>query len=360
MEKSATPQLDEATLSGDIRDFLLTWIRNMQKPFEQMSESDQRDLIDAVEGSARELVGGVISVVSGRGFEKAFVKLGKFSVGDGIEAKLITDRSERNLLNFNDFAGRSAMLIFADPAEFDGARGPARVFKRQRDIEEEIADQKEAEVSDKAVAEKTERMAAAEAKPKKEKKPKAEKPPVKTTDVETSKPFAKPSAVIDGDGKVKRIDTSPGAFGTNRELIDPDTGEVLDASRSNPTRDRSLEDEHRLNENETVDPITGEVIEIKPAATLDDLFSRAAEPEPDAVLVDEAEEVQWTKNPAQQAPTMPDEMPTHLKRVKNPAKPGTIDKDDPGEPETVTVNDDAPVARSRPTSAEPKVDEDFP
>lgn len=331
MEKSATPQLDEATLSGDIRDFILTWVRNMKKPFEQMSESDQRDVIDAVEGSARELVGGVISVVSGRGFEKAFVKLGKFSVGDGIEAKLITDRSERNLLNFNHFAGRSAMLIFADPADFDGARGPARVFKRQRDIEEHIADSKAAETTQPA-ADPPADPPAAEAKPKKEKKPKPEKPPVKTTDVDTSKQPL-------------------------RELNDPSTGKTLDASVSNPTRDRSLEDEHRLNENETVDPITGEIVTIKPAATLDDLFTKAAE-EPDAVLVEESE-VEWTANPAQAAPSIP-ELPKHLKRVKNPAKPGTIDKNDPGEPETVTVNDDAPVARSRPTSAEPKVDEDFP
>lgn len=340
MAETATPQLDEATLSGDIRDFILTWVRNMKKPFEQMSESDQRDVIDAVEGSARELVGGVISVVSGRGFEKAFVKLGKFSVGDGIEAKLITDRSERNLLNFNDFAGRSAMLIFADPADFDGARGPARVFKRQRDIEEHIADSKAAEAKTPA-ADPPATPPVAEAKPKKERKKKPEPEPVKTTDVDTSKPAP-------------------------RDLIDPATGKTLDASKSNPTRDRSLEDEHRLNENETVDPITGEIIEIKPAATLDDLFTKAAEPEPDFVLVEEVlvdpatgAETVWHPNPAQAAPSIP-ELPKHLKRVKNPAKPGTIDKDDPGEPETVTVNDDAPVARSRPTSAEPKVDEDFP
>lgn len=340
-----TPQLDDKTLTGDIRDFLLTWVRSMQKPFEAMSESDQRDLISAVEGSARELVGGVIAVVSGRGFEKAFVKLGKFSVGDGIEAKIITDRSERNLLNFNDFAGRSAMLIFADPAEFDGARAPARVFKRQRDIEEAIADQKAAEKTaapagdppgDPPPSEVVKPVKAAkpakEPKPPKEPKVRPAPPPVKTTDVDTSKP---------------------------RDLNDPETGKTLDASKSNPVT-RGLGDDHRLNENETVDPITGEIIEIKPAATLDDLFSKPAE-EPDAVLVEEVpaeSEVVWTRNPAQQPePVMPD-LPANLKRVKNPAKPGTIDKDDPGEPEFVTVNN-APTVSKGATDKEPEFD-DFP
>lgn len=341
MAEPATPELSDKTLTGDIRDFLLVWIRNMKKPFEAMSESDQRDLIDAVEGSARELVGGVIAVVSGRGFEKAFVKLGKFSVGDGIEAKIITDRSERNLLNFNDFAGRSAMLIFADPAEFDGARAPARVFKRQRDIEEAIADQKAAEAQPTTTT---------EAKPKKEKKPKPEKAPVKTTDVDTSKGSAWP------------LNTE-----APKDLIDPNTGEVLDASKSTP---RDLGDPPRLNENETVDPITGEIVTIKPAASLDDLFSQpaTAAPEPDAVLVEEVlldpatgKETVWHKNPAPQPePQMP-ELPSNLRRVTNPAKPGTLDPDDPGEPEAVTVNN-APTVSKGATDREPQEDEldDFP
>jgi hypothetical protein len=88
---------------------------------------------------ARELVGGVIGVVAGHGFPRALVRLGAFTVKEGLEAKIISQRSERNLINFNAFAGKSALLIFADPEDFDAQRAPAKVFKRQIDLEEVIA-----------------------------------------------------------------------------------------------------------------------------------------------------------------------------------------------------------------------------
>jgi hypothetical protein len=129
-------ELDAKTLTGDIRDFLLTWLRGMKQPFNQMEEERQLAAIEAVEGMARHLVGGVINVVAGHGFPRAIVRIGAFTVKEGLEAKLISQRSERNLINFNAFAGKSAVLIFADPDEFDGQRAPAKVDKRQADLEE--------------------------------------------------------------------------------------------------------------------------------------------------------------------------------------------------------------------------------
>lgn len=272
MAKKVTPDLQAETLTGDIRDFMLTWIREMQKPFQQMSESQQRDVVEAIEGFARELVGGVISVASAGGFEKAFVKLGQFTVKEGIEAKIITDRSERNLLNFNDFAGKSAMLIFADPQEFEGARAPARVYRTQRDIEEVIADQ-----------------------PK------------------TTAPAAEPVS----------------------------TGKV-----GNSVSD--LQDEHRLNEGETVDAETGEI---------------TTQPAPKEVKGDLRNPKTGKTLNAKDDPI--GELPENLKRkpaavkptkVKDPAPPGAIDPDDPGEPAEVTVNDSAPVV-TRTTERDPFDDE---
>lgn len=256
MAQQVTPNLDRDTLTGDIRDFILTWIRSMQKPFEQMDESAQMDVIDAAETAARSLVGGAISVISGGGFEKAFVKLGQFTVKEGIEAKLVTARTERNLLNFNDFAGRSAMLIFADPQEFDGARGPARVFRKQRDIEEVLA----------------------------EKKP---------------------------------------------EPVTP-------ATPANPPQ-ANTPDEHRLNDYETVDPTTGEITTTQGKPEIKgDLKNPATGKTLNAATDEIGELPENLKRPKKAAAVKPT-------KVAAPAPPGTIDKDDPGEPTEVTINDAAPV-----------------
>lgn len=213
----ATLDLTADTLTGDIRDFILQWIRSMKKPLEQMSEQQQLDVVEAVEKAARELVGGAIQVVAGQGFPRAYVRLGAFTVKDGVEAKIVSERTDRNLLNFNAFAGKGAVLIFADRDEFDGQRGAAKIIKQQVDIED-------------AIAEKTSTEAAAEM--------------------------------------------------WAAEPHDPETGEMLDAG-----------------------PI-----------------------------------------------------PSGLVRNPNPAKPGTIDPFDPGEPETVTVNDAAPIIQSG-SSDEPFTDD---
>lgn len=131
-----TPQLAVDTMTGDIRDFLLTWIRSMQKPFQQMAEKDQKNVISAAEDAARNLVGAVIGQISSNGFEKAFVKVVQFTVKGGIEAKISADCSDHNLLNFSRFSTRSAIMVFADPAEFDGQVSPAQLWADQRDIED--------------------------------------------------------------------------------------------------------------------------------------------------------------------------------------------------------------------------------
>jgi class 3 adenylate cyclase len=246
------PTLSPNTLTGDIRDFMLAWLRNMKKPFEQMGENEQWDVIEATEKSARHLVGGVINVVSAHGFPRALVKIGQFTVKDGIEAKIVSQRSEKNLLNFNDFAGRNAVLIFADPDDFDAQRAPAVIFKKQRDLEEVIA--------------------AA-----------SEKEPVFTggpIPVPTATPAPPPAARATGVAALAALQNAPRPEMRNRDQqIDPETGGIVDI------------------------------------------------------------------------PTDPGPLPQGLVRNPNPAKPGAIDPGDPGEPETVTINDDAPV--SAPSTSDP-------
>lgn len=123
-KEQTVTELAAETLTGDIRDFLLGHMRNMQKPWAQMSESEQRSMIALCEKSADSLVRGAVSIVSARNFERVHVHVGKFAVKDGmIKAEFSCQATHDNLLSIADADG--AVLVLASAEAFEGQRGAA-------------------------------------------------------------------------------------------------------------------------------------------------------------------------------------------------------------------------------------------
>ena len=118
---ASEPDVTVETLTGDIRDFLLMHLRDMQKPWPQMSEREQNDKIYACENSARSMVRKAVNLITAREFDKIHVNVGKFTVKDGeIKAEFTTSATDDNLISVRH-AGL-AVLVLADPTVFEGSK----------------------------------------------------------------------------------------------------------------------------------------------------------------------------------------------------------------------------------------------
>ena len=123
------------TLTGDVRDALLTHIRSMENPWSKMSERAQQEKIDAVSNMGRSLVTRAAYIVGARGFEHLGITIGKFTAKDGtLKAEFETAQTHLSLVALADMQGRRSLLVLVDPDEYDGEKEPAKPDKDQPEL----------------------------------------------------------------------------------------------------------------------------------------------------------------------------------------------------------------------------------
>ncbi len=124
------------TLRGDVRDFLLQWIRNLPKAWPQLGEAEQKNVAAAADKQAEALVRHVTNLVGSQGFRSFEVSVGDFQKkGNRLEAKFATPYSRENLIEMAE-AGEAGpiMLALVSRDVFEGERAPAKVMKDQPDL----------------------------------------------------------------------------------------------------------------------------------------------------------------------------------------------------------------------------------
>lgn len=114
------------TLTGDLRDALLTHIRTMETPWSKLSERDQQDKIYAVEAMAGDLVRGALQVISTRGFDAVHVQLGKFVVDKGVKIEAQASASVDNITKLADHGKGHGVLVLAEASDFFGESQAAK------------------------------------------------------------------------------------------------------------------------------------------------------------------------------------------------------------------------------------------
>lgn len=127
--------LAEETLTGDVRDVLLTHIRTMQDPWSKMSEDAQQDKIDAIEACAEDIVRRAVAIITRRGFEVIHVNIADFTVKGGeVKGKFGALVSEQNVVSLSDHQGKSALIVLTDYSDFFGEKAPAVADADQPDL----------------------------------------------------------------------------------------------------------------------------------------------------------------------------------------------------------------------------------
>lgn len=159
MKEESTVDLASETLSGDLRDVMLTHIRSMETPWSKMSERQQQDKIYAVDKAAHDIVRGAVHMIAADQRDVLEVSVAKFTVADKIKMDVVGNVTSPNIETLADNRGRSALLIFVSPADYFGEREeakadpdqPAIPFDDEADEEEaatEEADEPEADTAE--------------------------------------------------------------------------------------------------------------------------------------------------------------------------------------------------------------------
>lgn len=81
-------KLAKETLTGDIAAFLIDRLRQFPKPYQQMSEKEQKEQIEMAKEAARNLVSNAVNIVASAGRKTVKAKLIKYSVKDGCKVEL--------------------------------------------------------------------------------------------------------------------------------------------------------------------------------------------------------------------------------------------------------------------------------
>lgn len=140
MSELSTIDLASETLSGDLRDVLLTHIRSMETPWSKLSERQQSDKIYAMEKASTDIVRRAVHMIAADQRDVIEVSIAKFTVADKIKMEVIGNVTTPNIEQLADNRGRAAMLIFVSPADYYGQRNEAKADPDQPALIDDEAD----------------------------------------------------------------------------------------------------------------------------------------------------------------------------------------------------------------------------
>lgn len=126
------------TLSGDLRDAMLMQFRDVNCAWTAMSEDKQRDVANAMQLAAGELVRSAVRLLSKHEFPRCIVQLGEIKIVGGdksrIEGKVIATNISENREVLGDHVNTMVELVCVDSSEFMGERAPAEIDPDQPEL----------------------------------------------------------------------------------------------------------------------------------------------------------------------------------------------------------------------------------
>ncbi|NPD17569.1 hypothetical protein HOY34_20500 [Xinfangfangia sp. D13-10-4-6] len=120
--------LDLETLSGDIRDEMLSRMKHLKATWGLLSQAEQAEVGNGLELFSKSLIRKVIGKLAKHEFPHVVVSLAEFKVkgGKDIEAKITCPNIAVNRDPLGDRVGDMCMLVMADAETFFGERAPVK------------------------------------------------------------------------------------------------------------------------------------------------------------------------------------------------------------------------------------------
>lgn len=118
------------TAAGDVRDAMLQRIKALTKPWAQMTQDEQNQLVEGLGYDGRRLVEKVVQIVTDSPFPRAVGRIAKMVVIPGdkarIECPVHFQLVPENLETLGVNVGSMVALVMVDSSKFKGEREPAR------------------------------------------------------------------------------------------------------------------------------------------------------------------------------------------------------------------------------------------
>lgn len=119
------------TLTGDLRDAALQWIRALPKPWAQLTEDDQTNVIDSITKRAIEAARTAVELIAAGGRRVIQAEVESVTVKDGLKATMKCLKTEENLVYLGMSEGSRVQIVSADLEQFTGEKHEAKAEPSQ-------------------------------------------------------------------------------------------------------------------------------------------------------------------------------------------------------------------------------------
>ncbi len=121
------PDLELSTLSGDLRDEMLTRVKHLKATWNLLSQGEQQEVANGLELFAKRLVRRAVHLETRQEFPHTAVTLAEMKIkgGKAIEAKIICDNIEHNRTVLGENIGELVQIVMIDSERFMAERAPA-------------------------------------------------------------------------------------------------------------------------------------------------------------------------------------------------------------------------------------------
>lgn len=129
------PNFDRAeVLRGQVRDAVLAKLRSLEKPFAQLSESEQRTMTQQVDLFARTMLVDVVDCVAAHGFAVIRGNMEQAVVKDGVKIVIKAMVNDDDMASLVHAVKKNVAIVVADVDAFLGEKGPARIDPDQKEL----------------------------------------------------------------------------------------------------------------------------------------------------------------------------------------------------------------------------------
>ena len=141
------------TMAGDLADNLLQVIHNLQKPWQQLSEFDQRNLVNNIQQRCRHLTNSAVKKIAAFDFPYASIIIEQVVFKDGVKVVGTMPASEAAHMIASK-TGQGCVVVLCDPEVFLGVREAERTDPDEPglDLDDEDADREAAQGDPKPTA----------------------------------------------------------------------------------------------------------------------------------------------------------------------------------------------------------------
>lgn len=132
--KAETLNLGRETMKGDLRDHMLEIYKHRPKSWQEMTEAQQRDMVNQIEDLVGHAIDKVVRIIASDGRPVSLVKIKQFTRKDGIQVQLEMSSHDKRRLEVMDSVGLDALLIVTKNENYHGETSPAQIDPDQPDI----------------------------------------------------------------------------------------------------------------------------------------------------------------------------------------------------------------------------------